>query len=237
MKLAYSKVVSTKTKHYITQYDLPIGYDFTIDRLEKLEKQDGSVRETGRMRFSLQRTRTNIKYVVECNITPYTKFATFTFAKALKDRTEVITAFRTLTRNYQRLYGEKLKYLYVIEQGKRSTKRLHIHAVIFNNRYITLTEMRKLWTHGSVRINKVDDTDNIGLYLMKYITKDMTEAKKKGYISSKALIQPQTYRLPHHIPINDTDCTYIKHYTIPLYNKKNEKVGEVRASLYEIPIN
>lgn len=241
MQVSYSKSLQTKTRLYVWNYSQPILSGYTLKKRNDFEAlveggESGSA-EAGRRPFSLQRTRSNIKYLVESNLTPFSKFATFTFKKAPKERSEAIRAFKSFARAWHKKYSEKLNYLYVLERGTRNTKRWHIHAVIFNNRYVPLTDMRKLWRYGSARLNKLDHTSNVGLYLMKYITKDtMTATNKKGYISCKGLTQPTIVRYPEPLGISDDICDFIKHYTIPLYNNEGEKVGEIRATLQEIPL-
>lgn len=241
MEVSYSKTLQTKTHLYVWNYSQPILSGYTRKKRDDFEALvegvgSGTVPQ-GRRPFSLQRTRSNIKYLVESNLTPFSKFATFTFAKAPQGRREAIKRFRTFATRYQQTYAEKLNYLYVLEKGSRNSKRWHVHAVIFNDRYISLTEMRKLWRYGSARVNKLDHNSNVGLYLMKYITKDtMSLTNKKGYISSLGLTQPTVMRYPEPLDISDDICDFIKHYTIPLYNKNNELVGEIRATLREIKL-
>lgn len=241
MEISYSKVITTKNRLYVWEYNQPIlsGYTRTKrDTYEALvESESVGSTEQGRRAFSLHRTRSNVKYLVESNITPFSKFATFTFRKAPKERTEAIKAFKSFAKAWQRKYNEKLYYLYVLEKGTKQSKRWHIHAVLFNDRYISITEMRELWRYGSARVNALDHNSNIGLYLVKYITKDtMKLNNKKGYISCKGLTQPSLMRYPEPLGISDEICDFIKHYTIPLYNKQGDKIGVITASLKEISI-
>jgi hypothetical protein len=239
MNLSYSKVITTKSGIYIKTYEHPIASGYKrkdrkfFDPLTKAEMI--GLTEQQRSGFSLSRTQDKIKYLIEDNITPYSKFVTFTFAKSLRDRTEAIKAFKSFAKAWHRKYGDKLNYLYVLERGKRNTKRLHIHAVLFNDRYITITDMRKLWRYGSARVNAIDHTGNIGLYMVKYITKDtMTLTNKKGYISCKGLKQPRETLYPDPLLIDPSMCDYIKHFTRPLYNNKGEIVGHSNVTLQEI---
>jgi hypothetical protein len=241
MEISYSKVITTKNRLYVWEYNQPILSGYTRNKRNiyeaLIESESVGSTEQGRRTFSLHRTRSNVKYLVESNITPFSKFATFTFRKAPKERTEAIKAFKTFARAWQKKYNEKLYYLYVLEKGTKQSKRWHIHAVLFNDRYISLTEMRELWRYGSARVNALDHNSNIGLYLVKYITKDtMKLNNKKGYISCKGLTQPSLMRYPEPLGISDKICDFIKHYTIPLYNKQGDKIGEITASLREISL-
>jgi len=237
MKSALCKVVETNHKYYIYNYSEPILYDYKRKERALKERVASEGVEAERSGFSLNRTRNKIKHLVECNVTKNTKFATFTTAIDFKSRREANRAFEGLCRRYQKRYGERLPYLWVSERGTdtNGTHRLHIHAILFIDRYITKKDIDYLWPHGFVKINRVDHRKNLALYLMKYITKDALTANKKGYFNSLKLKQPRVDRLPHHLHVNEADCSFIKHYTQPLYNKEGEKIGERRVSLYEIP--
>jgi hypothetical protein len=241
MEISYSKVITTKTRLYVWEYSQPILSGYTRNKRDTyealVESNSLTYEPKDRTVYSIHRTRSNIKYLVESNLTPFSKFATFTFRKKPKDRTEAIKAFKSFARVWQKKYNEKLFYLYVLEKGTQYTKRWHIHAVLFNDRYISLTEMRELWRYGSAQVHALDHNSNIGLYLVKYITKDtMKVSNKKGYISCLGLTQPSVVRYPERLNIDPEICDFIKHYTIPLYNNKGEKIGEITASLKEISL-
>lgn len=257
MEISYSKSLTTKDMHYVWCYSEAVLSGYTRNQRNDFERfcESGGAEQGAerthyvRSTFSLYRTKSNMKYLIELNRSRYSKFVTFTFKKAPKDRTEAIKAFKTLPREYRKKYNEKLKYLFVLERGsgtgdyiddkgrkRRYTKRWHVHAVLFNDRFITLTDMRKLWRYGSARVNALDDTSNIGRYLMKYVTKDtMTQTSKKGYISSNGLIKPSYVRHPERLDIDPSICSYTKHFTRPKY-QNGKLIGYSTCTLYEIPI-
>lgn len=54
--------------------------------------------------------------------------------------------------------------------------------------------MQDLWGHGFVFINAIEHVDNIGAYILKYMTKDNNDVRlmgQKAYLSSRNLIKPE----------------------------------------------
>jgi hypothetical protein len=59
--------------------------------------------------------------------------------------------------------------------------------------YIQSDDLQKIWTHGFVKINAIDDVDNVGAYVTKYMTKDNDDERllgEKCYFSSRGLFKP-----------------------------------------------
>ena len=123
-----------------------------------------------------------------------------------------------------------------MEQGTQRTKRWHVHAVLFHERFIPVRDLKRAWQNGNVKINAVDDPINIGLYLVKYITKDTVALNKKGYISSNGLIQPHVERNPYTLPIDKSLCDFYTTYS----RKYTDRQGKERVQtceLFEIALN
>uniref|UniRef100_UPI003F689A82 rolling circle replication-associated protein n=1 Tax=Kurthia senegalensis TaxID=1033740 RepID=UPI003F689A82 len=90
-----------------------------------------------------------------------------------------------------------LKYVCVVERQERGA--LHYHIVLFNMPFMPVDDLAKIWGHGFVRINAIDDVDNLGAYVVKYIEKTMNEMQekksakvkdKKLYFASRGLHKP-----------------------------------------------
>jgi len=59
--------------------------------------------------------------------------------------------------------------------------------------YIENKKLNELWGNGFVKINKIDHVDNVGAYMIKYMTKDNDDLRLRGlksYQTSKNLIRP-----------------------------------------------
>lgn len=69
----------------------------------------------------------------------------------------------------------------------------HYH-VLSNIPYIPQRDLQDLWGHGFVFINAINHVDNIGAYIVKYMTKDTTDTRLQGlkaYLCSRNLIRPE----------------------------------------------
>ena len=89
---------------------------------------------------------------------------------------------------------KELKYLAVIEfQDKNDRRAVHYHC-LFNFEYIDAKELFKIWGLGSVYIEKIRHVDNVGAYLIKYMTKDNDDERLMGlpaYLRSRNLAEPE----------------------------------------------
>lgn len=249
MKTYKSKVITTNKRIIVRNYGRGILYDYARHERKVFEGGSGAISEgeKDRSTFSITRTRETIMNLIDMNVNEYSKFGTLTFASKPRNRNEVVNAFRDFSLRYKIRYGEKLRYIYVTEKAtnegeyknkegktRRYTKRWHIHAVIFNARFITLTDMRDLWRYGSARINAIDSSENIGLYLMKYITKSAIHFNKKGFVSSLGLSKPGVTYSNDPIPIDPKECIYNIEYLSPLYNKNKQVIGHQVVNQHEI---
>jgi hypothetical protein len=233
MGFYYSKVIATKTRLYVTQYSFPIFYGFNADS-RSLESYEKAVQGT-KADMSLYRTRNNLKMLIETNLTPFTKFITLTYANASAGREQITKDFKAFARKLKSYLGGGLRYVYVLEQGKRNTLRWHVHCVLFHDAFIPSRDLKALWNHGHVKINAVDSHTNLGLYLVKYLTKEALDLNKKGYISSQSLIKPVYQRLPESPVIDYSTADYCKKFSRKFKDSKGNSV-ELSATLLEFDL-
>lgn len=148
----------------------------------------------------LSRAKRSLRRTINANIGQYgkeftAKFLTLTFADNITDidmaNYEFIKFIKRL--NYY-LFGTKkanLKYTTVIEFQKRGA--IHYHTIIYNMPYVKANDIANVWENGFIKINKIDNVDNVGAYVTKYMTKDNTDERlqgRKSYFSSKGLFKP-----------------------------------------------
>ena len=126
---------------------------------------------------NLFRARQNIRRIIWCNITPYTKFLTLTYADTVLDNDVVIYDFKQFIKNLRRK-GFNVPYLYITEHQKgrgvheNNEGCLHIHAVLFTDDYIPYEIINKAWGKGYTDIHRLKDINNLGAYVCKYLTKE-----------------------------------------------------------------
>lgn len=99
---------------------------------------------------------------------------------------------RRLKRHRKKNEMSDLKYIVVTEKGKK-TGRYHHHAVLSGG--MMISEIRKLWGKGIIRVTPIESgkegLGGLAEYLSKNITNGETEENKKAWHASKNLIQPK----------------------------------------------
>lgn len=233
MSYYLNKVITTKSRLYVWQYETPVWYGFKSNK----ERDNYTKSLCGdKRKDSVQRAQNNAKILVEANATPYTKFVTLTYKVPATSRQQCIKDFSNFARRFKRAYNVDLKFLHTQEQGKRNTKRWHIHAVLFHDFFIPVTDLKKIWNHGNVKIEAIDDFRNIGLYIVKYITKDLVKLNKKGYVSSMNLTKPTPQLLLEQYPIDSSLADYTVTWTRKIPNKETMEVNESKCTLMEFDL-
>lgn len=88
---------------------------------------------------------------------------------------------------------DDLQYVAVIEfQDKNGRGAIHYHCLI-NMPNIPFLELQKIWGKGFIFIENVKHVDNLGAYLVKYMTKENADTrlqKEKAYLTSRNLDRP-----------------------------------------------
>jgi len=155
----------------------------------------------------LQRSKKNLRRLINANVGQYgkeftAKFLTLTFKDNVKDLDKANYEFEKFIKrlNYH-CFGTKkanLKYTCVVEFQKRGA--IHYHVIIYNMPYVKANDIANVWGNGFIKINKIDDIDNVGAYVAEYLGnaekgqgKDVLDDRlqgKKSYFSSRGLFKP-----------------------------------------------
>ncbi len=148
--------------------------------------------------FSLRRTRARIVRLVDSN--PDLKvFITLTFNYDVPNLIEASPIFKKFI---QRLKRKKpnLKYIAVPEfqkdedfYGRKKINGGSVHYHLLVNFEMAHSELKKLWGQGFVKINKVKHINHLGLYISKYVGKNLFDIRYFGMrkiLASKNLEQP-----------------------------------------------
>lgn len=189
----------------------------------------------------LRRARQAIRRTVNSNVWAYgdcsPKFLTLTFADNI---TDIKTANYEFTKFIQRLnysvFGVKtscLKYTVVIEFQQRGA--IHYHVIFYNLPYISADKLAEIWANGFIKVNRIDDVDNVGAYVCKYLTKANDDTRLQGrkcYFSSRGLKKPEEITddkkiddLISHLPRDK--ITYSAEFD-------NEHIGSVKYTQYSL---
>lgn len=137
--------------------------------------------------------RDTIRRLACCNFdNKYDKFLTLTFTDNKTDVKECNVLFKAFIRKLREVkHISNLKYLAVIEFQERGAVHYHI---LLNIPYIPQKELLDLWGNGFVFIEAIDEVDNVGAYIVKYMTKDNTDTRLRGqkaYLFSHNLRKPE----------------------------------------------
>lgn len=162
---------------------------------------------------TLQRARTNVRNLVNSN-PELNKFFTLTFKENVTDIAYANNQFRCFIKRLNRALKKRnkttIKYIAVIEFQKRGA--IHYH-MLCNLPYIKTSELQRIWQNGFIKINKIDNVNNVGAYITKYMTKDNDDNRligNRSYFTSQGLnesieltndnIASEVY---HNIMLND----------------------------------
>lgn len=137
------------------------------------------------------RARAKVRRTVNSN--PYlNKFFTLTFSKNITDLQFAWYEFEKFTKRLKTRY-KKFQYVVVVEFQKRGAVHYHL---LCNLPYISANELATIWGNGFVKINRIDNVDNVGAYITKYMTKDSIDERligRKCYAMSRGLNNPTEY--------------------------------------------
>lgn len=170
----------------------------TYDRLNlspggdtsEIEKGTGAIKDANyRERQRIRRTM--VRQLVTCNFTNHSKFITLTFRENLIDVKKANYIFMKFIQRLKYWHdGKSFNYLAVIEFQKRGAVHYHMIADLD---FVPANVLRDLWKNGFVKINDITNVDNVGAYVVKYMSKNTDDKRLqglKGYNCSRGLARP-----------------------------------------------
>lgn len=225
------------------------GYKLTDSEIKNRRRSESDSDDTESRERSLKRAKANLRRLINANVGQYgkdftAKFLTLTFKENVKDIKQANYEFKKFIQrlNYY-CFGEKknnLKYTCVVEFQKRGA--IHYHTIIYNMSYLKVNEISNIWGNGFIKINKIDDIDNVGAYVGEYLGqaekgqgKDVADDRLRGqktYFSSNGLFKP--------VEITDKKIVEQIAAALPSENLtysatyKNEHVGNISYKQYNL---
>lgn len=149
----------------------------------------------------LSRAKKEVRRIINANIGQYgeefrAKFVTLTFKEHVTDlKTANYEFTKFIKRLNYALFGTKVNNLrYTVVPEFTKIGRVHYHVVFYNIPYIKADKLSEIWGNGFIKINAIDNVDNVGAYVSKYMTKDNDDDRlqgKKCYFNSKGLFKPK----------------------------------------------
>lgn len=139
---------------------------------------------------SLYKTFKNIRYLVNNNFTGGRNelFITLTYKENMTYTERLYTDFDKFIKRLRYKYRDRstIDYISVVEPQERGAWHCHL-LLRFNNLdsvYIPNDELREIWKHGFVKINRLEGVDNIGAYLTAYLTDVELDKENIQYLKS-----------------------------------------------------
>lgn len=252
----YRKVIVSGNVLEVYTYQFPpTPINVDLDDSDGLSGYEKNLMEIGdrkdeRRAQTLRDARNNTRRLALMNFNDGDKFLTLTFdPKKFQDRDLycidfVDNEFKKFIKRFNYKFQTKLKYIAVRETHK--TGKLHFHMLCDWQREFTGEEEVRhferflatdVWKHGFVDIKSIDHVDNVGAYLIKYMTKNLSVELFKGkkvYLCSRGLDRPTTYRAEEaealikaykldnkkEVFTNCYESEYLGHITYKEYNMK-----------------
>jgi hypothetical protein len=210
MKLTNKKIIlSGSTIEEYGYEERAVSYDFIVpensrtrEKIIVVDEESRKRKEDSRQR-SLYRTSSNLRRLVQANAWQWKKttnkpfppvFLTLTFEENIQNIKEANRVFSHFIKRLNYLMKGKtelLKYVVVIEFQKRGA--IHYHTIFFNLDYIKKQALTKLWGQGFIKIKAIENVDNAGAYIAKYMSKNFVDERldsQKRYFSSRNLQKP-----------------------------------------------
>ena len=176
---------------YEYKNDVLEGYSDTRKTVKGRQSRASDEDRKENRKKTLHRARRDLRRLVNCNIEEYSKFVTLTFREDVRDVKKANYEFKKFKQRLETRIDKKLQYVCVIEFMQNG--RVHYHCVFFNLPYIRNKDLKAIWRNGYVKINKIENVDNVGAYVCKYMTKDNDDDRLLGhkmYFSSRGLKKP-----------------------------------------------
>lgn len=148
------------------------------------------VKEKQREERNLMRSKLQLRRLINANFDEGSKFYTFTFADNVTDLDAANKEWDKFIKRMRRRF-DGFKYVAVIEFQKRGAVHYHMIADL---PYIKTKEIAEIWGNGFVKANRIKHVDNVGAYVIKYMSKDLQDERlvgRKAYQCSKGLDKPQ----------------------------------------------
>lgn len=182
---------------------------------------------------NISRAKNNLRRLINTNSSSKDSFLTLTYADNVSDVKKCKVDLKRFIQALKRYLGVSMKYCYVVEFQKRGA--LHFHIILFDVPKISLSVLKASWPHGTIHINRINKVDNVGAYVVKYMSKELVDDRLKGHDlygrSRLNLLEPTV--LTHEKEVSALECLYL---TKKVYQKtyESEFLGLVTYTQYNL---
>lgn len=212
MSKTHQKMVISGSFFEVYHYQQPVPYG------PRSSKRNGKERTTGEsakiITYSIYHSKRSVRRWIQGNAWQWRdkqnrlyipKFVTFTFKENVTELSMAHYQFMKFIKRLNYYLGSKesiLKYIVIVEFQKRGA--IHYHCLFFNLPYIerVYDEMRRIWSHGFINFQTVDNVKNLASYVTKYMTKGLGDERlfgRKRYFVSHGLNKEMSIRIERTI--------------------------------------
>lgn len=194
-----TKVVKSGSVLEVYEYKNPVKYGYSGGKggRKKADTVKSEESEENREKV-LSRARKDLRRIVNSNIEKNSKFLTLTFAENITDIKSANYEFNKFIKRLNYKLEYKVAYSAVVEFQKRGA--VHYHVILYNTpQKLDMSVLTAMWGNGYIKLNKIDNVDNVGAYVCKYMTKCEDEKKLRGkklYFNSRGLKKPEEIKEP-----------------------------------------
>jgi hypothetical protein len=208
---------------------------------EKTEEQIREIRKK-----SISRASKDLKRTINANIGKWghelPKFLTLTFREDIKDFKTANYEFKKFHQRLSYRIGYKLMYTVapefqdgerkgVVKGGRGGV--IHFHVVLYNMPFILADELSKIWNQGFIKINAIDNVDNLGAYVAGYMSKKLDDPRydgQKRHFSSKGLYKSIEIKSINPIDLGEFTEDHMVYET----SFENEYTGVIHYRQYNL---
>lgn len=211
-------------------------------------KTEDQIREIRKK--SISRAGKNIKRSINANVGKWgpelPKFLTLTFRDDIRDFKAANYEFKKFHQRLSYRIGYKLMYIVVVQfqdgERKGGIKGgrggvIHFHVVLYNMPFIPANDLSKIWGQGFIKINAIDQVDNLGAYVVGgYMCKKLDDPRydgQKRYFSSRGLYE--SLEVKSALPIDLGEFT--EDHKVYETSFENEYTGVIHYKQYNLRCN
>lgn len=170
------KIILSGNVIEVYEYDHPVGCNLQGDN--KILHTGKKKSNNDKSESNLNRSKKKLRRLINSNVSGHDLFITLTYKDNMTDIKQGKLDFKNFIKRWNYRREEKLKYVYVVEFQKRGA--VHFHCIFFNVGFISNKELSDLWGKGFVKVNNIDNCDNVGSYVVKYMQKDLVDDRLKN---------------------------------------------------------
>lgn len=146
---------------------------------------------------SVRRTFKKVRELINTNVTNVenVRWCTLTYAENMTDTKQLYKDFEKFNKRFQYYcqkhgYG-KPEYIVMMEPQGRGAWHAHL-LYIWEHKapFIPNKDFAEIWSHGFVKIKRLDDVDNVGAYLTAYLgDMELSEMNLTEYVGERLTVK------------------------------------------------